>query len=52
MWHQKQITLAAKRRGFHLVTREIVDQLPELKSIDIGLRTFSSNTIPAIADHQ
>lgn len=37
MWFQKQLTLSAKRRGFHLVTREIVDQLPELKSLEVGL---------------
>ena len=30
-WFQKTITLEGRSRGFHLVTREILDQLPELK---------------------
>ena len=37
MWLQKEIRLAVKRRGFHLVTDEIVRQLPELSSLKIGL---------------
>lgn len=37
MWLQKQIQLQAKARGFHLVTQEIVRQLPELKQIKVGL---------------
>jgi secondary thiamine-phosphate synthase enzyme len=36
-WHQKEISLNSKGRGFHLVTDEIVHQLPELKNIQIGL---------------
>ena len=30
-WIQKEITLTAKRRGFHLVSREIEGQVPELR---------------------
>jgi secondary thiamine-phosphate synthase enzyme len=37
MWYQKEIRLAPKPRGFHLVTREILQQLPELKQIKTGL---------------
>ncbi len=37
MWIQKQISLTAKPRGFHLVTQEILRQIPELATIDIGL---------------
>lgn len=37
MWYQKAIKLSPKPRGFHLVTREIVQQLPELQQIRIGL---------------
>ncbi|MCE9678757.1 secondary thiamine-phosphate synthase enzyme YjbQ [Shewanella sp. AS1] len=37
MWQQKQITLSAKRRGFHLITDEIVAALPELKQYKLGL---------------
>ena len=36
-WIQKEITLAPKRRGFHLVTHEIVAQLPELREMGVGL---------------
>jgi secondary thiamine-phosphate synthase enzyme len=34
---QKQITLAARPRGFHLITQEIEAQLPELRPYRIGL---------------
>jgi len=40
MWKQKTIRLQAKPRGFHLVTREVVDQLPELAGFRIGLAHF------------
>lgn len=37
MWVQREISLRAQPRGFHLVTREIVDALPELGEIEVGL---------------
>ena len=37
MWIQNQITLRARPRGFHLVTREVVEALPELGELDAGL---------------
>lgn len=37
MWIQKEITLKARARGFHLVTDEILGQFPELKGIKIGM---------------
>ncbi|MCP4356398.1 MAG: YjbQ family protein [Chloroflexi bacterium] len=36
-WTQKQITLSPKPRGFHLITRDIEAQLPELRHYMIGL---------------
>ena len=36
-WYQKEISLNPKPRGFHLVTDEIVQQLPELINISTGL---------------
>ena len=36
-WYQKEISLNPKPRGFHLVTDEIIHQLPELKNISTGL---------------
>ena len=34
---QKEISLKPRGRGFHLVTDEVVNQLPELKEIKAGL---------------
>lgn len=36
-WYQKEISLRARPRGFHLVTEEVVNQLTELKKIKTGL---------------
>jgi secondary thiamine-phosphate synthase enzyme len=36
-WYQKEIVLQPKRRGFHLVTGEIVSQLTEIHQITVGL---------------
>lgn len=50
MWFQKRIQLAAKPRGFHLVTREIVNQLPELDQIEMGLaHMFLQHTSASLA---
>ena len=37
MWLQREISLRARQRGFHLVTREVVDALPELGDLRVGL---------------
>jgi secondary thiamine-phosphate synthase enzyme len=37
MWFQKEIRLAEKKRGFHLISREITENLPELANIRVGL---------------
>jgi secondary thiamine-phosphate synthase enzyme len=37
MWIQKEITLKPRARGFHLVTDEILGQLPELSDTKIGM---------------
>ncbi len=36
-WFQRRITLRARARGFHLVTDEIVQQIPELRQFSIGI---------------
>lgn len=36
-WYQKTLTLKARPRGFHLITREILDQLPELAQVQVGI---------------
>src|SRR5829696_8269669 len=37
MWIQNQITLSPRPRGFHLVTDEVVDGVPELSSLRVGI---------------
>jgi secondary thiamine-phosphate synthase enzyme len=37
MWIQEQITLRPRSRGFHLITDEVLDGVPELRSLRIGL---------------
>jgi secondary thiamine-phosphate synthase enzyme len=37
MWIQETIELRARPRGFHLVTSEIVDAVPDLGRIEVGL---------------
>jgi secondary thiamine-phosphate synthase enzyme len=55
-WVQRTISLTRRKRGFHLVTEEVVDALPELASIKAGLlhvfiqHTSASLTINENAD--
>jgi secondary thiamine-phosphate synthase enzyme len=37
MWLQRKIRLAPVPRGFHLVTREVESELPELERMRVGL---------------
>ncbi|HYY06814.1 MAG TPA: secondary thiamine-phosphate synthase enzyme YjbQ [Candidatus Limnocylindria bacterium] len=37
MWLQREIRFDPRPRGFHLVTGEVVDALPELRSLQLGL---------------
>jgi secondary thiamine-phosphate synthase enzyme len=37
MWIQKEITLKPKPRGFHIITHDIEDQIPEIKNVKIGI---------------
>jgi secondary thiamine-phosphate synthase enzyme len=39
-WHQTQIRLKPRPRGFHLITSELVAALPELARFKIGLAHF------------
>ena len=36
-WLQREIVLEPRPRGFHLVTREVLNALPELGSLSVGL---------------
>jgi secondary thiamine-phosphate synthase enzyme len=40
MWLEKSITLKSRPRGFHLVTAELLAQLPELDRFRVGLAHF------------
>jgi secondary thiamine-phosphate synthase enzyme len=37
MWLQRTIMLPPRSRGFHLVTREVLDGLPELRELRVGM---------------
>jgi secondary thiamine-phosphate synthase enzyme len=56
MWFQKELTLAAKPRGFHLVTAEILQQLPQIEQLTVGIlhlfiqHTSASLTVNENAD--
>lgn len=36
-WIQKEMTLPARRRGFHLITNEVLQAIPEISQIQTGL---------------
>jgi secondary thiamine-phosphate synthase enzyme len=39
VWTQTRIELRPRPRGFHLVTSEIVEGVPELRSMSVGIAT-------------
>ncbi|MDF3129798.1 secondary thiamine-phosphate synthase enzyme YjbQ [Kiritimatiellaeota bacterium B1221] len=44
-WIQKQISLRSHPRGFHLITREVLQEIPELSEIQTGmLQIFMQHT--------
>ena len=56
MWMQKNINIKSISRGFHIITDQVIDQIPEIKSINIGIlhlfikHTSASLTINENAD--
>ena len=56
MWMQKNISIKSISRGFHIITNQVVDQIPEIKTINIGIlhlfikHTSASLTINENAD--
>lgn len=56
MFHQKEITLSPRSRGYHIITDEIVSEVPEISKIETGLahifikHTSASLTINENAD--
>src|ERR1700733_10335197 len=55
-WIQRNVLLPEKHRGFHLITQAVIEALPEISSIQIGLlhvflqHTSASLTINENAD--
>jgi secondary thiamine-phosphate synthase enzyme len=50
VWSQTRIELRPRPRGFHLVTSEIVDGAPELRSMSVGIATvFMQHTSASLA---
>ena len=44
-WFQQTITLAARSRGFHLITREVVNAMPAIADVTVGqLQVFIQHT--------
>ena len=56
MWLQKEISLKSRPRGFHLITQELLRELPELRNIRVCMmnifimHTSASLTINENAD--
>ena len=56
MWIQKTITLSPKSRGFHIITHDVLENIPELKNLKTGIlqlfikHTSASLTINENAD--
>lgn len=49
-WVQREVQLASRSRGFHLITRELVNQLPELANFAVGLaHIFIQHTSASLA---
>ncbi len=49
VWHQRDVTLRARPRGFHLVTDEVAGQVPELREVAVGLaHVFTRHTSAAL----
>ncbi len=45
LWFQRNLTLPAKPRGFHLITPDVVQALPEIRQIQMGmLNVFIQHT--------
>jgi secondary thiamine-phosphate synthase enzyme len=49
MWVQREIRLRPRPRGFHLVTREVLEGIPELGDVRVGLlHVFIRHTSAAL----
>ncbi len=50
MWFRHHLTLPAYRRGFHIITRQVVAAVPELAQVKIGwLHVFIQHTSASLS---
>ncbi|MBF1803019.1 secondary thiamine-phosphate synthase enzyme YjbQ [Alloalcanivorax profundimaris] len=50
MWQQRILKLAPRSRGFHLVTAEVLEGMPEIGELDVGLlHLFIQHTSASLA---
>ncbi|TCS42592.1 secondary thiamine-phosphate synthase enzyme YjbQ [Reinekea marinisedimentorum] len=50
MWFQKQLILPSYERGFHLITIKVIEQLPEINQLNVGvLHLFLQHTSASIS---
>ena len=49
-WFQKSINITSSKRGFEIITDQILEQVPEIKKIKIGmLHLFIKHTSASIS---
>ncbi len=49
MWAQAEIRLAPRLRGFHLITREVIEAVPQIGEVSVGiLHLFLRHTSAAL----
>jgi secondary thiamine-phosphate synthase enzyme len=49
-WIQRECILQARRRGFHLITEEVLDKFREIREVEVGiLHLFLQHTSASLA---
>jgi secondary thiamine-phosphate synthase enzyme len=50
MWAQRRIVLRPRQRGVHLVTREVIEAVPEIAALQVGMvNLFIQHTSASLA---
>ena len=53
LWNQKEIILKSYKRGFFLVTDQVLDQLPEISDFKLGmLHLFIKHTSASLSIYE
>lgn len=45
VWYQREIAISAKKRGCHLITDDVLHQVPEIQKIKIGTANVHSKKL-------